>query len=103
MMVNIREIRINDTIVQGVEIQLPNAVLVIAVAKGGFVMCGYLNLDAAERFNDPAAIVKGVKNLDELLAGAVVAATGAAKRLGVREGMTGAQALSLFAKNNDER
>jgi uncharacterized protein YunC (DUF1805 family) len=97
-MINTREIKVNNTTVQGVEIQLPNAVLVIAAAKNGFVMCGYLNIDAAERFNDPAAIVKGVKNIDELFAGKVVAVTSAAKKLGVREGLTGAQALYLFSK-----
>ena len=97
-MLNTREIIINETSVLGVEIQLPNTVLVVAVAKNGFVMCGYLNLDAAECFNDSAVIVKGVKNVDELLAGKVVAVTNVAENLGVSEGMTGFQALSLFSE-----
>jgi uncharacterized protein YunC (DUF1805 family) len=56
-------------------------------------MCGYLNIDAAEKMGDCACVVKGIKNVDELLAGEVVALTSHAKKLGIELGMTGKEAL----------
>ena len=90
----IRDIQIDGKVVQGAEIPLQNAALIVAVAEHGYVMCGYLNLEAAEKFGDCAAVVKGVKNLDELLAAKVVAVTAAARKLGIEVGMTGQNALA---------
>ncbi|MFH0948054.1 MAG: DUF1805 domain-containing protein [Elusimicrobiota bacterium] len=87
------EIKIGEKTVMGIEIPLNNAVLVMAIGKKGFVMCGYLNIDAAEKMGDCACVVKGVKNIDELLAGKVVALTSHAKKLGINLGMTGKEAL----------
>lgn len=87
------EIKIGEKTVMGIEIPLNNAVLVMAIGKRGFVMCGYLNIEAAEKMGDCACVVKGVKNVDELLAGAVVVLTSHAKKLGIELGMTGKEAL----------
>jgi uncharacterized protein YunC (DUF1805 family) len=87
------EIKIGEKTAMGIEIPLNNAVLVIAIGKKGFVMCGYLNIDAAEKMGDCACVVKGVKNVDELLAGEVVTLTSQAKKLGIELGMTGKEAL----------
>lgn len=92
------EIKIGDKIAAGVEIPLNNAVLVLAVGKNGFVMCGYLNVDAAEKTGDAACVVKGVKNVEELLAGKVAALTTAARKLGVELGMTGKNALEKLCQ-----
>lgn len=89
-----RDITINNKVIQGVEIPLSNTSLILAAAPKGYVMCGYLNLDAAEIFGDCAAIVKGIKNLDDLLTGKVVAVTSAASKAGIEVGMTGRDALS---------
>ncbi|HAX61368.1 MAG TPA: DUF1805 domain-containing protein [Elusimicrobia bacterium] len=87
------DIKIGEKTAAGIEIPLNNAVLVMAVGNKGFVMCGYLNIDAAEKMGDCACVVKGVKNVDELLAGEVVAMTSGAKNLGIKVGMTGKEAL----------
>jgi len=87
------EIKIGEKTAMGIEIPLNNAVLVIAIGKKGFVMCGYLNIEAAEKMGDAACVVKGVKNVDELLAGEVVALTSHAKKLGIELGRTGKKAL----------
>ena len=78
-----------DTIV----IPLPHANLVLAVAPKGFVMCGYLDIHIAEKFQDAACIVRGVKTAEDLLSAAVVSVTPAAARLGVNVGDTGRTAL----------
>lgn len=87
------EIKIGDKTVTGIEIPLNNAMMVMAVGKKGFVMCGYLNIEAAEKMGDVACVVKGVKNVAELLAGKVVALTSHAKKLGINLGITGEKAL----------
>lgn len=87
------EIKIGEKTAMGIEIPLNNAVLVMAIGKKGFVMCGYLNIDAAEKMGDCACVVKGVKNVDELLAGRVVALTTGAQKLGIKLEMSGKEAL----------
>ncbi len=88
-----RDISLAGKKAQGIEIALPHASLVLAIGSNGYVMCGYLNMEAAEKFNDCAAIVKGVKTVDDLLAGRVVMVSAAARARGIEAGMTGAQAL----------
>ena len=89
----VRNITIGRKVAQGIEIPLKNAVLVIVVAKKGYLMCGYLNKDTAEKLGDCAAIIRGVRTIDELLAGKVAELTSAAKKAGVREDMPGIRAL----------
>ncbi len=80
----------------GFEIDLPGAPLVLARGEKGFVMCGFLDVSRAEQFGAAAAVVRGVKTLEELLDKPVSAATPAAAKLGVTTGMTGRQALERF-------
>jgi uncharacterized protein YunC (DUF1805 family) len=91
----IPQFHINGRDVQGLEIALPGGnTLVVAVADKGYVMCGYLNLQAAQKFNDAAAIVRGVKTVEDLLAAPIAEVTPAAAALGVSPGMTGREALA---------
>ncbi|MCM8813108.1 MAG: YunC family protein [Candidatus Omnitrophica bacterium] len=75
---------------------LPQAVLVYAVAPRGFIMCGYLDIQTADKFNDAACVVSGVATIDELLARPVVRLTRAAEQRGVTTGMSGREALEKF-------
>ena len=59
----------------------------------GFLGCGYINLDACEKFGDAAAIVTGVSNCAEMLIAEVKKVSTAAAARGVAVGMTGAEAL----------
>jgi uncharacterized protein YunC (DUF1805 family) len=93
MKVRQKIINLNIHEIRGVEIALPNLPLVIAIGKTAYIMCGYLNIDVAEKAGDTAAMVRGVKNVDELLSGTVVAMTSAARAKGVSEGVTGRDAL----------
>lgn len=77
----------------GYEIELYNTNLVLVNAPRGFVMCGYLNMAAAEKIGDIAALVRGVKTVDELFAAKVEEVSTAAAKIGVKIGMTGKEAL----------
>lgn len=85
---------VNGKKVNGVEIPLPKAPLVLAFGKDGFVMCGYLNVEAADRMNVAAAMVRGVSTVNDLLAAKIESFTKAAAHKGVSAGMTGREALA---------
>ena len=75
--------------------QLKRPLLVIS-GEQGCLTCGYLNMDSFERNGDAAAIVRGVDNFEEMLSAEVQAVSSLGEQLGVRVGMTGAEALELF-------
>jgi len=80
----------------GIEVPLPKAPLVLASGPAGFVMCGYLNIETADRLGVAAAMVRGVSTVDDLLAAPVVSCSKAALERGVTNGMTGREALEKF-------
>ncbi len=88
-----REISIQGQVATGYEIDLPGAPLVLVQAAKGFVMCGYLDVKSADKLNAAAAIVRGVKTVDELLAKPVTDVSAAGQTLGIAVGVTGRDAL----------
>ncbi|MFN0118163.1 MAG: YunC family protein [Elusimicrobiota bacterium] len=87
------DIDLNGQIIKGIEIKFSKAPLVLAKAKSGFVMCGYLNLETAEKLGDAAAVVRGVMTVEDLLKAKIQGFTSFAAQKGVKEGMTGKEAL----------
>jgi uncharacterized protein YunC (DUF1805 family) len=77
----------------GVEVPFNKAPLVLVKGSKGFVMCGFLNVAVAEKLGEAAAMVRGVKTIQDLLEAKIVEATTPAAQLGVAVGMTGRQAL----------
>ena len=89
----IQKIKIGSNVALGVNLELLNANIIVIRAKKGYVMCGYLSMETANRLGDIAAKVKGVKNFDELLKAKVVEVSDKAKENGIKEGITGKEAL----------
>jgi uncharacterized protein YunC (DUF1805 family) len=81
----------------GVKINLHNAPFLILVAEKGFVMCGYLNIAAAEKLGDAACMVNGVRDFRGMLNAKIAALTTKARSLGVKEGMSCEEALILMS------
>jgi len=81
----------------GILVRLGNANLILIVAEKGFVACGYLNMETAERLGDALALVTGVKTFDDVLNAEIIKASSKAKEFGVTEGMTGKEALELLS------
>lgn len=93
-MIVIKQVDINGKKVVGIEVKdLGNAPLIIVKADKGYVMCGYLNIEVAEKLGDAAAIVSGVKSVEEMLKKPVKSVTSKARELGVEPGMKGREAL----------
>lgn len=91
-----KNIKIDEKNVVGVKIDLEGAPLLLIIAPKGYVMCGYLNLETAEKFGQVAAIVTGVKSFDDVLNAKVVKLTIKAKELGIKEDMAGRDALKMM-------
>jgi uncharacterized protein YunC (DUF1805 family) len=83
--------------VHAIAVELPGAPLVLAWGAHGFVMCGYLAIETAEKLNVAAAVVRGVKTVDDLLAAKIQQVSKAGAARGVTDGMSGRDALSLLA------
>ena len=93
-MLNVMTVKVDGKACLGVKVELPDSPpLVMIVADKGFVMCGFLNVEAAEKLGVAAAVVSGVKNFEDILNAQIKVATSKAKNLGVNVGMKGADAL----------
>ena len=74
-------------------IALQAAALVLVSAPKGFVMCGFLDIAAAEKLSAAACVVTGIQNPAELLDHPVVRLSAPAAALGITVGMSGRDAL----------
>jgi uncharacterized protein YunC (DUF1805 family) len=91
------QLKIADKTATGLLVELPDSPpLVMIIGKTGFIMCGFLNIDAAEKLNVAAAMVSGVKSFEDVLKAKVKAATSKARMKGVSMGMKGEEALKLL-------
>jgi uncharacterized protein YunC (DUF1805 family) len=93
-MISIMTIKVDSKNCLGLRTDLPDSPpLLLIIAEKGFVMCGFLNVEAAEKLGVAAAVVSGVKAFEDVLNGQVKAVTTKARSLGVVVGMKGADAL----------
>ena len=89
----IESIELENGTALGLKIDMEHAPLLVIRAPRGFVMCGYLDISMAQRLDDVAVKVTGVRNFEDVLASGVVEATQAAIDLGIELEMPARQAL----------
>jgi uncharacterized protein YunC (DUF1805 family) len=96
--ISVTTIKVADKNCMGLRTDLPNSPpLLLITAEKGFVMCGFLNVEAAERLCVTAAVVSAVQTFEDVLNGQVKAVTSKAKELGIEIGMKGSDALKLMS------
>ncbi len=78
----------------GVKLDMEHAPLLVIRAGKGFVMCGYLSMDVANKLGDVAVRVTGVKSFEDVLNAKAVDVSEAAKKLGITIGMPTREALA---------
>jgi uncharacterized protein YunC (DUF1805 family) len=78
------------------QITLGKAPLLLVAAPRGYVMCGYLNVETANKLGDCAGRVSGVSSIDMLLAAKINAVSEAAASQGLHEGMTARDFLNAL-------
>jgi uncharacterized protein YunC (DUF1805 family) len=93
-MISVTSLKVDGKGCLGLRVDLADSPpLLLVIAEKGFVMCGFLNIEVAERLGVAAVMVSGVKNFEDVLAAQVKAVTSKASGLGVEVGMKGAEAL----------
>lgn len=96
-MIEVSRLKVDGKIALGLKVDLPDSPpLVAVIGEKGFVMCGFLNVDAAEKLGVAAAMVSGVNTADDVLGAEVRAVTSKAGNKGVRLGMKGHEAVKLL-------
>jgi len=96
-MISVTTLRVDGKSFIGLRTDLPDSPpLLLIMGEKGFVMCGFLNVESAEKLGVTAAVVSGVKTFNDVLNGQVKAVTSKAKKLGIEVGMKGADALKLM-------
>ena len=70
------------------------APLLIVKGSLGFLGCGYINVDSC--IDEACAIVSGVNTHDDMLKASVKAVSKDATKLGIKVGITGAEAMELL-------
>ena len=70
------------------------APLLIVKGSLGFLGCGYINTDSC--IDEACAIVSDVNTHDDMLKASVTAVSNDATELGIKVGMTGAEAMELL-------
>ena len=99
-MIKTETLNVKGHAVEGVCITSPGGEghpnMLVLVAAKGYIMCGYLNREAAENFGDAACVISG-SSFEEILKNPVKAVTPEGEKLGIREGMTGEEACDLLS------
>lgn len=89
----VEQIDIGNGSVLGLKFDMGHAPLLVLRAQKGFVMCGYLNMDIANKLGDVAVRVTGVNSFEDVLNAKAVDVSEPAKLLGITAGMQAKEAL----------
>jgi uncharacterized protein YunC (DUF1805 family) len=92
-----REIKAGKKRIEAFLIPLLEKNLILLKGSRGYIMCGYLNLNAARMFREVAVKVTGVKTIDDALKARVHSCSPAAARLGISKGQPVKAALKIIA------
>lgn len=95
-MIEIKNINIDGKVYQGIKVDMDPAPLVMIKGEKGFLMCGYLNMEAADKLGAIAVSTSGIKNFDDLLNKEIGKISQKGKEIGVKEGMKGSEALKFL-------
>jgi uncharacterized protein YunC (DUF1805 family) len=81
------KIQLDKGYIAGYHIDLGKAPLIILQARKGYIMCGYLNMNTANKLGDIAGKVTGVKSFEDALHATVIEISDQAKKEGLTEGV----------------
>lgn len=85
-MIQIDTVSVGSKTFQFLKVEMENAPLLLLKGKIGYVMCGYLNIEAAEKLGDVGVRVTGVKDVETMLSASVSNVTTKASALGIKQG-----------------
>jgi uncharacterized protein YunC (DUF1805 family) len=91
------KIKIGDREIEAVSFGLNGRNLIVLRGSRGYVMCGYLNIEAAEKFGDAAVKITGVSTIDEALKAKVADCTSRAGEMGISAAQPIQDVLKIIA------
>ncbi len=91
-----KKIKVGKGYIDAILFKLPEKNLIVLRGAKGYIMCGYLNLSAAEKFKDAAAKAIGVSSIKQLLEADVFSCSRAAAKLGIYKGQPVKEALKII-------
>ena len=92
-----KKIKVGKKYIEAVWVKLQSKNLILLNGSRGYVMCGYLNLSAAEKFKDAAVKITGVSTIEEALKSTVHSCTGIARKAGIYKGQPIKEVLRIIA------
>jgi uncharacterized protein YunC (DUF1805 family) len=96
-LIEVSPLNIDGKVALGLRVELPNSPpLLVIIGKTGFIGCGFINIEAAEKLDVAAATVTGVKSFNDILKAEIRAVTSKAQAKGVETRMSGEEALKLL-------
>jgi len=92
-----KRIKVGKKYIEAISIGLLSKSLILLKGRKGYVMCGYLNLKVAQKFQDAAVKIVGVSSIEEALRVGVHSCTFTAKKLGIFKGQPIKETLKIIA------
>ncbi|MFP4051729.1 MAG: YunC family protein [Thermoplasmata archaeon] len=93
-----RKITIDDLIFVGTKIPFKGAPLLIIQKNKAGLACGYFSIETANKTGAPIATVSGVEDFEDMMEAEVNGVSEKAKEMGIKEGMTGEEALKILGE-----
>lgn len=95
-MIKYKKLKIGKKYIEALSIKLLSKNFILLRGTKGYVMCGYLNLRAAEKFKDVAVKFTGASTIKEALKASVHSCTPSARKLGVYKGQPVKEVLKII-------
>ncbi|MEM0141076.1 MAG: DUF1805 domain-containing protein [Thermoplasmatales archaeon] len=95
-MIQIETISENGNTYTGIKIDSTPAPIVIITGRKGFLMCGYLDMQAADKLGSVAASASGINSIEDLLNKEITRVSIKGKEAGISVGMKGRDALKFI-------
>lgn len=95
--INTKKIKIGKNTLDALSVRLLDKTFILLRGNKGYIMCGYLNMSAANKFKDVAVKIKGISTIDDALRATVFSCSRQAKKLGVKKGQPVKDVLYIIA------
>ena len=96
-MLTYKKIKVGRKTIEAIALPLASKTLIVLRGSKGYIMCGYLNLIAAQKLNDVAVKIVGVSNIKEAVNARVYALSAQAKKRGIYKGQAIKDVLKIIA------
>ncbi len=96
-MLRYKKIRVGKKYIEALCLNLQSKNLILIKGRRGYIMCGYLNMKAAQKFQDAAVKIAGISSIEEALTASVHSCTASARRLGIAKGQPVRDVLKIIA------